>query len=410
MQQEVPSAAGLPTSNIIRALSPTARHDLASVLGTIDLGDGAHAPGGVVVSTRRPMTRPEPARARVVRLIDLRRFLECPLQGSARIFLGLRDLPDDTDARETADEPFEVPRSVERNLLGEVLCRAWRDGEIPEVAGLPALYDAEIARHRYRRLFPAGLFRANVRRRHLRTLHQWLESLSAATGAVRGPLQRVCFGRPEPFASPSEQRPAIRLNVDLPGQGSRPVEIHGITEPQIAGAAGAGSLVLATSFDKENNDRDSLRAFLDHVALAASLGEGQAPSPFAGMVCRPSRDGSVAAPHSLSWEALPAASARAYLTALVGELLSGVHAYLFPCEAVFRSFDEQMSLVDRIDQVRADKFYREHSSSRFGPVPEPFDYPTPPADLAQRYVSARFGLLHAAHAQPRARGKKGGAS
>ncbi|MEO8213646.1 MAG: hypothetical protein ABI560_10650, partial [Myxococcales bacterium] len=142
--------------------------------------------------------------------------------------------------------------------------------------------------------------------------------------------------------------------------------------------------------------------------------EGQPPLPFVGAVCRPSRDGSPGPAHGLSWEPLTADRARAYLTDLVRELLSGVHAYLFPCEAVFRSFGAQLSLVDLIDQVRADPYYRAHSSSNYGPVPDPFDYPTPSGELAERYASSRFGLLRAWQSQPqprpRPRSKRGGAS
>lgn len=339
------------------------------------------------------------------------------------MFLGLRDLPDDTEARETGDEPFEVPRWLERNLLGEVLCGAWASApSTPPVAALPAIYDATIGRYRHGRVFPAGLFRANVRRRHLGVLEQWLDSLAASGTAPRGPARRVCFGRPEPFSPPAEWRAAIRLTVDLPrehdndndGQGDLTVELHGTTEPQVTTDGGGGSLVLATSTDKDNNDKDSLRAFLDHLALAASAPEGPPPLPFVGAVCRPSREGTPVPPHTLSWEPLSADRARAYLTDLVRELLSGVHPYLFPCEAVFRSFGSPLSLVDLIDQVRADPYYRAHSSSNYGPVPDPFDYPTPSSELAERYASTRFGLLRASQppAQPRtrARSRRGGAS
>jgi hypothetical protein len=195
--------------------------------------------------------------------------------------------------------------------------------------------------------------------------------------------------------------------VELPEQVVTQVELHGTTEPQLTSAAGRGSVVLATSPDRERNDKDSLRAFLDHVALAASLPEDEPPHPFAGVVARPSRDAGLTPPQPLVWAPLERAAARAYLTALLGELLSGVHAYLFPCEAVFRSLDGQMSLVDRIDQVRADRFYREQSSSNWGPVPEPFDHPTPDAALAERYATTRFGLWGADRPPPRTRSRKG---
>jgi hypothetical protein len=337
----------------------------------------------------------------------LRRFLECPLQGSARVFLGLRDLPDDTEARETGDEPFEVPRWLERGLLGEVLVSAWDDASVPDLATLAARYDAAIARPRNGPLLPAGLFRKSVRWRHLGILEQWVASIAAFGPTARGPAVRICFGRPEPTAPDARRRDAIRLTVEIPGQGEIPVEIHGTTEARVDFGFGGGGLVLATSKNRDNDDRDSLRAFLDHVALAASLPEGESPADFVAVVCRPGKDHTAAQPHVMSFASLHAVQARRYLTDLATELLGGIHGYLFPCEAVFRSWDDKMTLVDRIDQVRADKFYRDRSSSNWGPVPEPFDYPTPPADQAERYAEARFGPLRAGRALRKQTGKKG---
>jgi exodeoxyribonuclease V gamma subunit len=399
LEAKVAQIGGLGTGAIVRALSPEARRALAPVLRTIDVRD----------AVARPWIDAPPPRARVLRLSDLRRFLECPLQGSARIFLGLRDLPDDTEAREADDEPFDVPRWLARGLLGDVLATAWRDAGLPDPDTLAFHYDASIARPRHGRVLPAGLFRDHVRRQHLTILQQWAQTLAARDPAPRGPARRICFGRPEPFSPPVERRNPIRIAVDTPGQGATTVEIHGTTEPQIAFGAGTGSLVLATSGNKDNNDKDSLRAFLDHVALAASLLEDERPMAFAGAVCRPGKDATPAALHTVSFGPLDRARARRYLTDLVGELLSGVHSALFPCEAVFRSWDSQMNLVDLIDQVRTDKYYRDHSSSAHGPVPEPFGYPTPSPELAERHANARFGLLRAERIEGRPEGKSKGA-
>ena len=397
LRSDVAEAAGLDASTIVPALSPGLRHRLASLLRTID------------TPVAGPSLPPAGHRnhRRVLRLADLRRFLECPLQGSARVFLGLRDLPDDTEARESGDEPFEVPRWLERGLLAEVLTSAWVGASVPDLATLAVSYDAAIARPHHGRLLPAGLFRNNVRRRHLGILEQWLASIAALSPTPLGPAYRICLGRPEPMAPNSSRRQAIRLTVEIRGESEIPVEIHGLTEPQFDFRGGSGSLVLATSASKENDDRDSLRALLDHVALAASLPEDQTPALFVAAVCRPGKDHTAAQPHVVSFAPLPPALARRYLADLAADLLGGIHSYLFPCEAVFRSWDEKMSLVDRIDQVRADKFYRERSSSNWGPVPEPFDYPTPVAAEAERFAAARFGLLRTERAARKQMGKKG---
>jgi exodeoxyribonuclease V gamma subunit len=384
LRREIHHAARADVSAITRGLSPRVRQSLAPLLRIIEpplLAD--------------PGARAGRSDRRVLQLSDLRRFLECPLQGSARVFLGLRDLPDDTDARETADEPFDVPRWLERNLLGEVFAAAWSGVAIPDRSSLESCYDAATGRPRTGRVLPAGLFRDSVRRRHLVILEQWATALGAPELAAIGPVGRVCVGRPKPFAPPADRRDAIRLSIDVPGNGPTQIELHGLTEPQLDFGAARGSLVLATSNDKDKdrNDKDGLRAFLDYVALTASRPEGQPPLPFAGAVCRPSKEGPAPRPYPMVFKPLEVAVARAYLAGLAAELLTGVHDYLFPCDAVFFSARSDLTLVERINQIRTDSYLRGRSSSRWGPVPDPFEYPVPDEPEAQRIRERRFDLF-----------------
>ncbi|MES1205895.1 MAG: exodeoxyribonuclease V subunit gamma [Pseudomonadota bacterium] len=401
LRASVPQAAAMNATAIARGLTDEARRSLSPLLGIIDAPDAADQAG--LVRSGQP---------RVIRLTDLRRFLECPLQGSARVFLGLRDLPDDSDERETEDEPFDLPRNLERALLGDVFTEAWNGPAVPDAAALTSHYDQGAARRRRDRLLPAGLFRANVRQRHLRLLQQWSHAVAAGGDGVPdvvGPARRVCIGRPPPFAPPDEQRAPIRLRIEVAAGQTIDVELHGTTEPVVnLGATNlgtiTGSLVLATLEDAARNDRDALRAFIDQMALAASAPGGAPPARSAAAICRPTKNASGPSLAIHHFPALDVAAARDYLAGLVAEMLAGVHAYLFPCEAVFRSLDGgSMSLTERIDQVRTDDFYRRHSSSNWGPVPDPFEYPTPDAARAQAMLAGRFGpfLVHHKSATPR---------
>ncbi len=382
LRRDVSGVAGLDTTTIVRGLSPEAARTLGPLLRTTT--------PPVPTESSGPDRSPE---TRVLHLTDLRRFLECPLQGSARVFLGLRDLPDETEAREVADEPFDVPRYLERSLLGDVFAAAWSMPDSPDTATLSACYDAEIARQRTGRILPSGLFREHTRRQHLRILDQWAVSLRAGQPPPVGPMRRVCFGRPQPFAPAADRRDPITLVVDVPGHDPRTVEIHGTTEPQLTFDDQHGSLVLAASDNKEKNDKDSLRAFIDYVALAASAPANEAPAGFSGAVCRPSKDGTAPPALAVSFRPLERDRARAYLAELAGELLTRVHAYLLPCDAVFFARRKEMSLALRIRQVQSDSFLREHSSSRWGPVPEPFEYRIPDAGEADQMASRRFDLF-----------------
>ena len=75
---------------------------------------------------------PRPAAPRVLQLAERGGVLECPLQGSARVVLGLRDLPDDTDHA-------RPPRTVRRAARTGTACwrtlhRAWSGDDPPDPA------------------------------------------------------------------------------------------------------------------------------------------------------------------------------------------------------------------------------------------------------------------------------------
>ena len=384
---------------LVRAFSPGTTRALAPLLRTIE-GPAVDAAAAEAAAPSRPR--------RVLQLSDLRRFLECPLQGSARVFLGLRDLPDDADARDTTDEPFDVPRWLERSLLGDVFTSAWSGSTAPDAVALAACYDATTARHRAGRVFPAGLFRQSVRRRHMQILGQWAQAITFSDAPPRGPARRVCFGRPLPYSPAADARAPIRLTIDLGKDEFVEVDIHGTTEPQVDWGAATGSLVLATSAsDKDKDNKDSLRVFLDHIALAASASPDQPPAPFVGAICRPTKTTSTPAPLSVAFAPLDAQHARDYLASLARQLLLHVHAYLFPCEAVFHAHGGKLTLVESINQIRIDKYYRDRSSSQWGPVPDPFEYPVPTDEDAHRMRDERFGLfLSLRPDQPVRAGKK----
>jgi exodeoxyribonuclease V gamma subunit len=377
-----PETAQLESAELESRLSAEARRALAPLLH--------------IIAPPPPRSRPDgaPIPRRVLRLADFRRFLECPLQASARIFLGLRDLPDDTAARQVTDEPFGVPRAIERRLLGEVLATTWTGATLPDAATLVEAYQRAATRQGVAAVLPTGLFGAAVQRRHLKMMGSWLTSLGVGPDAPRGPARRVQFGRPEPDASPADARPPIQLRVEI-ADGAIDVEVHGATEPQVDFDGGRGSLVLATSANDGNDTRDTLRAFVDYLALTASTPEGQTPGPFQGAVCRPDTDKPFAPLQRVSFAALTPADARRYLSDRATELLGRAHAYLLPCEAVFmaRKAQPPRPVTECVAQIRSDAYYRGTTSSAFGPVPEPFDYPVPTEDEASRMVEARFGLF-----------------
>jgi exodeoxyribonuclease V gamma subunit len=346
------------------------------------------------LSFQRASNGAAPAR-RIVRLHELRRFLECPLQGGAALSLGLRTLTDETEIRETTDEPFDPPRGLTRGFLADLFVRAWTDQGVPTLDALGAAYDRAIAGPRLSRGLPAGLFGAAVRRQHLELLALWQQALAGDPAAYRGPAAEPSLGRPEPACQRAQPRPALLLPVTLGGT-TITVELRGGLAPrvQIGEQPGAlASLIVGPESRSDSEDRDCLRLFLDHLALSAS-DPTAAADDFRGILCREQANG----PTSVSFVPVSSERASAYLADLTADALAGNHDYFLPHEAVFmarkkQEKNESQDLVDCIVQMRDDTYYRGVITSNYGPVPQPLSYPVPTLEAATAMAQRRFGLF-----------------
>ncbi|HEY8923587.1 MAG TPA: hypothetical protein VIU64_04350, partial [Polyangia bacterium] len=402
----VPEADRLAEAEVCAALSPATRARLAPLLGPSSRGRAR-----VERAAQRSL------RPRVVRIAELRRFLECPLQGAARLRLGLRHLIDDTEARETSDEPFDVPRGLERALLADVFTAAWDGAGPPTAAALTAAYDRAVHRPSVARALPAGLFAAAARARHLTILGWWSLGVQGAAATLAGPPVDVQVGRPDTSftgaaaarAPRLDLRPSLQLRVSTDADPERelPVELRGRAAPELALDGDlAGSLLLSPS-PYPKVELEALRLFLDHVLLAATAPAGEPARARRGLLLTlPKPDLKTPKPGVTRIDFAPLAPERArdYLHALVADLFGRTHDYLLPCEAVFMHARGDKELVECITEVRDDPYYRRTSTTGRGPVPEPFESPIPPAADAQAFVDRRFGLFF--ELRPAARGAR----
>jgi len=383
----VPAAARLPDAAVVQALAPETRAALAPLLGTVPPPPARLDDRGLAARAAGPGRRP-------LRLDDLRGFLESPLQGGARVALGLRTVDDDTAARETTDEPLGVPRLVDRRILGELFLREWRGAEPPSPEELARAYDEALLTQRLAWLLPAGPFAAAARARHLELLATWREAIVGAPALVRGPTREIVYGRPDPDLKEADVRPALRLTIAL---GERPVEVElqGRLCSRLAVGDAQGSLTLGSSSNGDE-DRDGLRPFLEHLLLAAT---GGPTAPSRHLIIRPRSGGEGASATELVLAAVEPERARTYLTELVTALFSRPHDYLLPCEAVFRAWKDRekdataRTLHDRIIETRDDPYYRGSSHTQWGPVPQPFAYPPPSPEEGEQLAEQRFGLF-----------------
>jgi exodeoxyribonuclease V gamma subunit len=455
IRRSVPEAARLGGDALFRALAAEARQALAPLFCHIEsLGPdeaAARAPDPAPAPT--PSAPPVPAGPPIrVRLADLVRYLQCPLQGSASFFLRLRDVADDGEARDLEDEPVDVPRRVEGALLGETFFEAIHrlgatavsEGRAPELgradapsmpsaataaAALADSYDRGARRQRFANPRPAGLFQHHLRTRHLERLELWWAGLAPLVAWSAARPRRICFGRPDTPPGPGprpgsraeadldaghdaglalELRPALRLTLDpaavhptlraTRGPGPITVELEGTTAPLVPLRQGGLAFVFQTlgQTSEQKVMRHRAQALVEAVAFVLSApatsspDAATAPSLHSLHVDSDSpRSGRLLRTFHAPTSAL---EARAYLERLVGDLLSGVQPILFPCEAVDRAMRSGLPLPDQIAFMRGDPFYRKIMSTGWGPVPDPYDYPIPDLATARALRRRRFEL------------------
>lgn len=367
--------------------NPTAWRRLSRLLQTFSLPE-AGAPG----EGQRPAIDEAPVGAEAARPLrvsasTLRKFLECPMQGYAGFVLRLAD--DEDDALAVEDEPFSMSRMHETSSLREWFTEAVVRGVDPVM-----LYDRRIARLERRGRAPTGLFAEIERDRHRACLRAWSRAVAPMVEQAGGAVV-LRFGPTDEHGYVDRALAPVELEVVVPGASGGPVgrrvrvEIVGSTSLMLERPR--ASLLLSPREGRRDPsgklraEKSLLRALIDH-ALATASGATQG-GPHEGVFV--DGDGLTSA---VAFEAFDStAAARAYLEALVVDLLTGPHAYLMPFEAVFAHKAEGKTIEAEVESLRG----TDHFSSRYGPVKRIDDLEAPTADAAASMIDRRFAPFFA---------------
>ncbi len=330
-------------------------------------------------------------RAVPVSLSDIRKFLECPLQGWARVMLRLHE-DEEEDESQRADEHFVTGRLRETGLLRAVFLDAVQgniDGSSPDAFKPYYHKRAQLLAHQG--LMPVGLFGEVEERRHLDWLAGWHQFASQKDLLSRGPFVVYRFGHAAESKRVErvEVEPAITLDVKLPSETQpRRVEIYGRTEivsPALPGSLTPVGRTAAT-------DKDFLRGFLDAVAWSLLPGHLDPSAYHAHVIPLPAMGKRTKEPVR-TFRKIDASSARSFLTVVLADLLGGPHGYLLPCEAVFNYLDpkKKRSIEGSVEDMKEND--RDSCSSRYGPVPDFERYDPPAEETAHEMIERRFGLF-----------------
>jgi exodeoxyribonuclease V gamma subunit len=368
------------------------------------LPEGVRAPLGrilVLPAVPKPAERPGML---AIPLSTLRRFLEDPLQGSARFRLGLRDDEDDGLA-DVEDEPFDLANRDRAALLSGAMTGALREAKAaPSWEVLQKSFRRQALAAELAGQSPTGIFGEAALKRQEEALAAWQHELPGLLGSGRLEFSSVRFTphaeasvRHDPTGAIAFQ-PSPRLML---GTVDKPTEIR-ITGQTglLARRAEAPAMSLAFTWRAEVDPQSlglyELRAFLDYVVLAATDTQLWCDGHCSALFFRSSKQAGV---RLCDFGPLERTRAMDYLTRLCRELVedpacvNGLHPYLLPHEAVLTSQERGTNVTGEIDRL-CEGAERSGFSSLRGPVPDVLArYTAPPAREAERMVSARFGLF-----------------
>jgi len=306
-------------------------------------------------------------------LYAIQRFLESPLQGSARFLLGLHE-EQGLLLDEEAHEPLTLGNRQRLALLREAF---WMGGG--DLSAAESAWRAGFELHSLRGEAPVGLFAERRSRLDLNILKIWHEQLEPYPIQPLSGWIRVALGRAPEGESVDESLPMISLRLPLSRGGHQRVEIFGSLLRMQRDCA----VMLRCILSRNLHEKHFLPGFLSAAALSAAGGPAQAEINLLILAAKKPKQAHRCYRVPGQEEAL------AWFGEVVTDLLKGVHSYRLPIEAVLKK-REELSWNHRPRIFIAPG---ERSSDDYGPVYTAggrFDPPAP--EEVYQMIHRRFGL------------------
>ncbi|MFW5968559.1 MAG: hypothetical protein ACOCV2_13630, partial [Persicimonas sp.] len=348
----------------------------------LDAALGIHEPP-------EPLDEAEETSERSLSFSQLRRFLESPLQASARWVLGLRREEAD-DILDRDDEPFAPSYVGSLVLARDVFLRASREGASVDGADFAPVYDEQARHLELKGELPTGPFGDGARTQHLKMLETWRDNLSHLDVPCDAPLSREHFGRARRHEHVDQIRDSLAFELDVEADDGDlrelRVELYGKTE--LLDADRSTSITLL-SRDRVY-DRDFLRGYITHLVLAAA-GLTSESEPFTAVLAPNKSLANARKMSKYRREFAPVGrdAARAQLEQLCADCAGGVHPYLMPIEAVTDYADPDNDAP--FDEIVEGLLTRRYGScsAEYGPIAHPERFPVP-ADV-DAIIERRLG-------------------
>lgn len=327
-----------------------------------------------------------------LRMVTLRRFLECPMQAWARVVLRMQDAEETATAQD--DEPLEAGTLAATQLLRAAF----------EEAGGSASVAMEVYRRQRARLqaegqWPVGLPGRVWEEDHQQLFRRWERALSAQVGPLPVGLERVRLGAGQEHQKVAAVHPPLRFTLPDPRPAragkTLTVELSGTTEALLPAMQGCLLMSHAALDKPEQRLMLQLRGFVDHVVLAAAGLRPQDPFTVVTLGNHPSEVDRTLVLGPVSQDV-----AMEWVSGLVAALLGSSHTCFFPADAVFTVASKTEDNVVRMPDasstratLRAMQVGNDSGASRFGPLPSAVTRPVPELKALHTMLQKRWGLF-----------------
>lgn len=365
------TSAPLPRrEELLDRIDPTLRAKLSATLGLFEL---------------------PPHRGRGEDEIDLpvaaiRRFLECPLQGSARYALQMAD--EDEPRPDIDDEPVAQTRLAHSSLLNESFWAARGD---PEKFRIACEEKLEIAQMRGEA--PAGPFLDAALRADCARFERWRAELGDLSADL-GRWQTLRMGRGGEFSTADRVLPSLEIAVRAPDAAGN----DSVRKVRLYGALGTFPPTMDRAIRLIARAEPKPRDFLDPIIAAIVLAAaGEAIGSTFEVIVLGGAPDAARRKKASSWRRVfrppPPETARAWLAGLISELIRGAHDYFLPIEAAAAAWDARKkggSVEDAVDGVR-EGFGG--CASDYGPVRHGREYEPPEEAEIVAILQRRFAPI-----------------
>lgn len=307
-----------------------------------------------------------------IRISDVKKWLECPLTGSAAVHLGLRKVNKNIS---TEEELFVTNKLDKYLLLRDVTLKTLHTGNLEEA------YNQTIKKLKNQGRSSFGLFADIEKINHIEIINSWLKIFNN-----KKPLIWSLGYKNIEKSIYSKQISQLEIKINSQCK----INLIGDLQPQIENEFIFFEIGKPPKVTSENIRKKILRSYVDQIIRTCILNK---PQKHNVLFAYSEGNGQPAISKRLELDPIDIDDSWLLLSNWVSDIVTGNNNVLMPIEAILDMYNQNnYSKCGIINYINKQIIQNDHKfSSLYGPVPIPQKY-SPPIDLTN-IIETRFGTF-----------------